>query len=146
LRSTHRIPFLLRDKPFITVFSIILIAILIDTSLAKFSNFAFGQSLSQVNLVTFVLFVIAYIVGQGFILEFIRLRVNRISLTFQSHLKLMLKLLSIIQYVSVVVLLVVVFQMILTQGYDPLLIKALVWITYLQATLLTAFLSYKFFS
>jgi hypothetical protein len=139
-------PFLLRDKPFITVFSIILVAVLIDTSLAKFSNFAYGQSLSQVNLIIFVLFVIAYIVGQGFILEFIRSRVNVISLSFQSHLRLILKLLSIVQYVSVAVFLVIVFQMILTQGYDPLLIKALVWISYLQATLLTAFLSYKFFS
>ena len=144
--NTHNIPFLLRDKPFITVFSIILVIILVDTSLAKFSNFAYGQSLSQVNLITFVIFVIAYIVGQVFILEFIRSKVNRISLSFQSHLKLMLKLLSIIQYVLVVVFLVIVFQMILTQGYDPLLIKAVVWITYIQATLLTAFLSYKFFS
>src|SRR5919198_143646 len=139
-------PFLLHDKPFITVFSIILVAVLIDTSLAKFSNFAYGQSLSQVSLIAFILSVIAYILGQGFILEFIRSKVNGISSSFQSHLKLMLKLLSIIQYVSAIVLLMIVFQMVLTQGYDPLLIKALVWITYLQATLLTAFLSYKFFS
>lgn len=49
------------------------------------------------------------------------------------------------QYVSAMTLITIVLQIVLSSSYSVLLLKVLLWLSYLQAILLTGFLAYKFF-
>jgi hypothetical protein len=130
---------------FFIVFSFTIAALIVDTSIVKIYRFTFQDPSSQISLAVFYFAVIVYLVGQFILVKFIRFNVKDIQPSVQPALKLILTLVTSMQYVSAMTLITIVLQIVLSSSYSVLLLKVLLWLSYLQAILLTGFLAYKFF-
>ena len=130
---------------FFIVFSFIITALIIDTSIVKIYRFIFQDPSSQISIGVFYFTVIVYLVGQFILVKFIRFKIRDIQQIVQPKPKLILTLVTLLQYASAVTLITIIFQIVLSSSYSVLLLKVLLWLSYLQGILLTGFLAYKFF-
>lgn len=108
-------------------------------------RFSYQNPTSQFSLGVFYFTIIVYLVGQYIIVKYIRFKIKDIQPSIQPLLKSILTLVTLTQYASVAILITIIFQLVLTSGYSILLLKALLWLSYLQSIFLTGFLAYKFF-
>ena len=135
---------MLQNRPFFLVFSIIVVTLIVDTAIVKVYRFTFDQPSLAANLIIFLVMVAIYFVGQFLTITFVRSKMKLFSSNFIHGLKLILNIVFMAQCVPSAIILIVLYQVVQTSSYDPLLLKAIIWSSYLQAILLTGFLSYKF--
>jgi hypothetical protein len=89
---------------------------------------------------------LVYLAGQYLIVRFIKNKFGSALSNLHINVKLILRLLSAIQYALAGIIFIVFLQVLVTSSYDSILLKAGLWISYLQAIAIIGFLSYKFFS
>jgi hypothetical protein len=128
------------------VVSLIIIAIIIDTSIIKISGFTRDRPSPSMDIIIFTLMVFVYAVGQYLILRFVKRKINEIMSSKQLHLNVIHKVVSIIQYVLIAILVSIVLQMIITSVYDILLVKLAIWISYSISIVVLGLIAKRFFS
>lgn len=131
---------MLHNRSFFVIFFIIITALIVDTSIVKVYRFTFDQPSISTNLIIFYFMAVIYFVGQFLTTVFIRSKMKLFSSTFKSDLKIIF----LVQCVPSAIILAILYQVVLTSSYDSMLLKVMIWSSYLQAILLTGFLSYKF--
>ena len=128
------------------VVSLIIIAIIVDTSIIKISGFTRDRPSPSVDIIIFTFMVLVYTVGQYLILGFVKRKINESITGEQRYLNIIYKVVSIIQYVLIAILVSVILQMIITSGYDILLVKLVIWISYIISTIVLGLIATRFFS
>jgi hypothetical protein len=128
----------------VVVISVVIAAVLVDTSIAKISVFTGGLVSYTSNIGIFTSIVAIYAISQFIILRFTAQRVKQQPK--QRHLTLIYKLVSISQYVVLVLLLAIILQMTFTLSYSITLFKIIVWSNYIISIALLGLLSERFFS
>jgi hypothetical protein len=138
---------LLKKRSFYLAFWIILFVLIIDTLIVKIYRFTSEQPSSQFNHALFFVIVLVYFLGQYLVTRFVMSKMpGEFSPALQDKVKLFLRILPLFQYALGIFLLIIFFQMILDSSYDSFLLKAVIWLSYLQAALIIGFLVYRFFS
>jgi hypothetical protein len=126
--------------------SFIIIAMIVDTSIVKISAFTGGLSSSVSGIAIFTAIAVIFSVGQYLILGYIKRR-NHVASPYSSlRLSRLHKSVSIIQYALIAIFGALITQMVLTSSYHILLVEMVIWINYVLAIILLAFLSYRFLS
>ena len=128
------------------VVSLIIIAIIVDTSIIKISGFNRDRPSPSVDIIIFTFMVLVYTVGQYLILGFVKRKINEGITGEQRYLNIIYKVVSIIQYVLIAILVSIILQMIITSGYDILLVKLVIWISYIISTIVLGLIATRFFS
>jgi hypothetical protein len=138
---------LLKERSFYLAFWIILFVLIIDTLVVKIYRFISEQPSSQFNHTLFFVMVLVYFLAQYFITTFVKSKMlGEISWPLQDKVKLFLRIVPLFQYGLGILLLIILFQMILDSSYDSFLLKAVIWLSYVQAALIIGLLVYRFFS
>ena len=122
--------------------SILIVISIIDTSVIRLS-FYFGVVSPGENIIVFAVLVIIYALGQYFVLNFIK---NKIDLSKIAPLGIIHKFVLIIQYVLISLFAIIIVQIILTSSYNIILLKLIVYTSGGSSILLLAFIAKKFFS
>ena len=145
-------------RSFSIIASITIIALVIDTSISNVSDiinikplvssFSYFNSLYQWNFLTII--VITYGIGQYFILRFIKQIQNdddKRNKNRPKYLELFDKIITLIQYYAITPLIVViVFQMLVSSQYTTGLVMTVLTISYLLSITVFMMLSIQFVS
>jgi hypothetical protein len=126
------------------VTSVVIAAVLVDTSILKISVFTGGLVAYTSNIGIFTSIVVIYAISQFIILRFTALR-GKQQLK-QRRLIFIYKLVSISQYVVLVFLIVIILQMTFTLSYSITIFKIIIWINYMISIALLGLLAERFFS
>ncbi|WP_162477972.1 hypothetical protein [Nitrososphaera sp. AFS] len=133
-------------KGIFILISIIIVAIIVDTSIVKVSAITGGLNSTDSNITIFTVMGIIFAVGQYLILGFVRkldgkkIAIKRLRLTVISRLIL------VIQYVLIAVFALLILQMLFTSSYNVYFIEAIIWISYSLVFILLGLLSLRFLS
>jgi hypothetical protein len=128
----------------VVVISVVIAAVLVDISIAKISVFTGGLIAYTSNIGIFTSIVVIYAISQFIILRFTALRGKQQPK--QRRLIFIYKIVSISQYVVLVLLIAIILQMTFTLSYSVMLFKIIVWINYIISIALLGLLAEKFFS
>ena len=134
------------NKSTFIVILIIIIAILIDTSITNIYRFIPSQPSSILNIAIFTVMIIVYAVGQYIILEFVKSKSKKIRSSEQLRLKIIHKMVSIVQYLLIASLVFVTLQMIVTSEYSVAILTTVIGISYILAIIMLGLLVQRFFS
>jgi hypothetical protein len=124
---------------------VVTITLLADSQIGYVADFIPEQLSSSMGVAGFIGIAIIFAVTQYFILAYIKLS-NRESQVKAINLDLMHKIVSIAQYVLVVLLALVIFQVIVEQQYSIVILFATYVISYGLWILILALLTRAFFS
>ena len=130
----------------VVITSIIIIALIIDTSAINLSHFISDQPFPNLDLAIFTVIVLCCMVGQYLILGFINRKSKENSVGEQPKLKLIQKVVFVSQYSLTAILVFIILQMIVTSGYDISLVKAVIWISHSLFIILMGLLTQRFLS
>ena len=136
----------LGNRSVFIMFSLIIISIIIDTSIIKISGFIRDRPLPSVDIMIFTFMIFVYTVGQYLILGFVKRKINETITGRQRYLNVIHKAVSIIQYVLIAILVSIILQMIITSGYDILLVKLVIYISYIISIIVLGLIARRFFS
>lgn len=128
------------------VILIIIAAFIVDTSLIKISLFSISHSLSNWRIAIFVVIAIIYAVGQYMILKFIKNKNKEFKTGDQTHLNAIHKIVEILQYVLIVFLFFVIFQIIVMSRYNIVLLGISTGISYSLSIAILGLLTQRFIS
>jgi MFS family permease len=136
----------LTNKTFFVAFLIIISILIIDTSAARVFRFTFSYSQTishEVWVFTFLVATFAF--GQYLITRFLRSKIKKLVPKVTSFdVRLTLFSVSCISIALIILLVALVSEIYLTTGYSLLILKAVLYISYGVAIILTTFLAYKF--
>ena len=90
--------------------------------------------------------VIAYITGQYLLLELVKKKSTEIRTKEQLHLKIIHRIVTIVQYVLTAIMVLIISEMIVTSAYSIFLVTVVVGISYTLAISMLGLLSQRFFS
>jgi hypothetical protein len=129
------------------VIAVVVATLLIDTSLVRIYQYSSNnQSLSNVRIVIFTIMVIVYVVTQYLILELVKKGSQEIRSKEQLHIKLIHKIVTIVQYILTAVLVLIILEMIVTSVYSTLLVGVVIGISYTLSIAMLGLLARRFFS
>jgi hypothetical protein len=128
------------SKPFFIMYLFIIFALVVDTSFVKISRFSFNAPLLSTDSLVFYFIIGLYLFGLASITRSIRPK--KIGMEYQ--LRLVSRIMFPVQYIVAVIVLITFFQVIENSNYDPLLLKLVVSISYLQGIFVMGFLVHKF--
>ncbi len=123
---------------------ILTIALLIDTSLGRISNFISSNAQGSLLISIFTFIVITYIVGQYLILEYTNKRIKDINR--KSMLSNLSKIFRIFQYSISVFLIVVILEILANSNYHIITLTIIIIFSYGLSIVTLAILSKHFFS
>ena len=137
--------FVRKNRSFFVIFSVIWITMVIDSSVLKISQFISPRE-SSYSMIYFVLLVIAYCIGQYLIIQFVTSKTIQIKWGLKSDIKLLLRLMTPLQFILAGILLSILLQIFIISAYNSLLLELSVLLSYGQSVCILAFLVYKFAS
>ena len=124
---------------------ILTIALLIDTSLGRISNFISSNAQGSLLISTFTIIVVTYIIGQYIILEYTNKRIKDINR--KNILSNLSKIFRIFQYIISVFLIVVILEIFANSNYHTITLTIIIIFSYgLSIVVTLAILSKHFFS
>jgi hypothetical protein len=128
---------------FFIVFTIIIVAVVIDTSIVKVYRFiAIPTSLDQ-DIVTFIVITIVYAIAQYLLLRRVRVTAGGNK---DFAYKVIHKIVYLIQYILIAFLVFVILQMMIISAYNILIVAAAIAISYILCIVMTGLLALRFFS
>jgi hypothetical protein len=127
----------------VVVISVIVIAMVIETSITRISVFVGGLSRNDTDIAIFSVFVLVFGVGQYLIMKFINFRNIQSN---RKNLLLTYKLVFVTQFVLLAMLLITIIEMLLTASYSVTLTKMVIWINYAMSIILLGLLAERFFA
>jgi len=119
--------------------------LIVDTIIIKISVFRSQELISMWRNVVFAIMVGVFIVGQYFILEYIKSRA-RIVTKKAATIDIFHKAITIAQYALAVILLIAIFQIVTASYYNISLLTFAIAISYMLAIVSLSLLSQRFFS
>ena len=128
----------------VAVISIVIVAVLVDTSIVKISVFTGGLVTYTSNIGIFTSIVVIYAISQFIFLRFTVLKGKQQPK--QRQLIFIYKFVSISQYVVLALLIAIVLQMTFTLSYSVTLFKIIIWTNYMISIALLGLLAERFFS
>jgi hypothetical protein len=134
------------NKIIFLLVSVVIVALIIDTSFIKIYPFIFSQSISSWRIVIFLAIGTIYAVGQYLILNFVKKKSKKIISKEQYRLNAIHKIVTIVQYALTAVFVFVILQMVITSRYNIVMLIAAIWTSYTLAILMTGLLAQRFFS
>jgi uncharacterized membrane protein len=135
------------NKLIFLMVAVLVVALVLDTSLVRIYSYSSNsQSLSDIRIGLFLAIAIAYVTGQYLLLEFVKKKSKEIRTKKQLHLKIIHRIVTIVQYVLTALLVVIISEMILTSSYSTLLLAVVVGISYIIAIAMLGLLAQRFFS
>ena len=126
--------------------SIIIAALIVDTSFIRIYPFIVSQPLSSWRIVLFSIIAIMYVIGQYFILEFVKKKSKEIKTKKELNLEILHKSVTVAQYVLTAILVIVILQMFATSRYNIVMLTAATSISYALAIIMMGLLAKRFFS
>jgi hypothetical protein len=135
------------NKLIFLVVAVLVAALVLDTSLIRIYSFSSNrQSLSDIRIGLFLAIAIAYVAGQYLLLEFVKKKTREIRTKEQLHLKIIHRIVTIVQYILTALIVLIISEMILTSAYSILLVTVVVGISYTLAIAMLGLLAQRFFS
>lgn len=135
------------NKGILIVVFIIVTAIITDTVIIKTYDLIGKRESLGWRIIVFSIVVTISIVGQYLVLEFVRQkRTNNIVNPREFHLGIIHKIVTLVQYVLMALLVVVLFQILVTSHYSVSILAAVTSISYILATAMLSLLAQRFFS
>jgi hypothetical protein len=128
----------------VVVISVVIAAVLVDTSIATISVFTGGLIAYNSNIGIFTSIVVIYAISQFIILRFAAPKGKQQPK--QRRLIFIYKVVSISQYVVLALLIAIILQMTFTFSYCVMLFKIIIWSNYIISIALLGLLSERFFS
>lgn len=137
----------LNSKSIFIIISLIIIALIVDTSIVKISAFTGGMSSAWSSIAIFTIMTIIYGLGEYLILRFIRNKTKDHSgPSDMLGIRDLNKCVSVVLYASVAIFGTIIFQMLFTSSYNIVFVAVVVWLNYGLAIVLLGFLSRRFLS
>ena len=134
------------NKTVFVLVSIIIVAMIVDTSIIKISYFISRLPSPVWDNILFSMFVLLYAIGQYFILRYVKVISSKTEQYRHIHLNVIHKSVSIVQYILVALLLILIIEMLSTSSYHILLVAATIGLSYISAAVMIGILAYRFFS
>jgi hypothetical protein len=133
-------------KQIFIVVSIVIVAILLDTTIIRISDLTL-KSTSSWPIGLFTIIAGISLAGQNLILRFIKQKVDE-SLAAQKslHLNSLYKVAVTVHYVLAAILVFVILQMLITSRYNVILLITAITISYVFAIIMMVILCHQFFS
>lgn len=130
------------ERIWLVVFAAIVFLILMDASLAR--TFQFTSHSAYESMVTYTLMVFFYSIGQYLISVYIKRKTIKISQKLRRVFKILLRTIVFAQYLSIIIVITVLIQLLINSRYNTFLLEFSVWLNYVQAIFLTLLLFYYF--
>lgn len=128
-------------------FMCILVVILImDTSIIKIYYFSFNETPLGWRILLFIVISSIYLVSVYLMSQFVKQRSEKIRALGIAYFSILHKIVITSQYLLIVNILFVIFQIILTSGYNSVLLTVATWISYITAIIMLGALAQKFLS
>jgi hypothetical protein len=135
------------NKGILIVVFIIVTAIITDTVIIKTYDLIGKKESLGWRIIVFSIVVTISIVGQYLVLEFVRQkRISNIVNPREIHLGAIHKIVTLVQYVLMALLVVVLFQILVTSHYSVSVLTAGTSISYILSTAMLSLLAQRFFS
>ena len=126
----------LSNKSILFITTGIVLVVLIDTSITAVSSYTGGIDSSIISLFTFFVVVAVYSISQFIMLRYVKSKMNLIKRN-----RGMLYLHYVVfftQFVLISIIVVVILQMLFFESYSAILLKGVVWINYILASIIFA--------
>jgi hypothetical protein len=134
-----------KNKKILITVTFVAVALVVDAMISNIADFINQFLVSGSGITLFIIIVCIYFFGQYFILEFVKLKSKEIR-SQTSHLKVMHKIVTIVQYSLTAIILLVILQMVLTSHYYTFMLTAVTAISYILAGTTMALLAFLLFS
>jgi hypothetical protein len=135
------------NKKILIAMFIIIAALITDTSFSKTQDLIGKKESSGWKIIAFAFIVAIYIVGQYFVLGFVKQkRIDKIITPKEVRLNTIHKIVTLVQYALVTLLVFVLLQILVTLHYSTVMLIAITSISYILAIAMLGLLAQKFFS
>jgi hypothetical protein len=125
------------------VLAISMVVLVVDTSIVKIYRLITTPIFLEWDIAAFIVISIVYAVAQYVLLKKVR---SKTETTKQFHLNIVHKIVSLIQYILIVLLAFVILQMILISAYNIAAVAAAIAISYILSIVMSGLLALRFFS
>jgi hypothetical protein len=133
-------------KQIFIVVSIVIVALLLDTTIIRVSDLTL-KSTSSWPISLFTIIAGISLVGQNLIMRFIKQKVDEsIAAQKSLHLNSLYKVAVTVHYVLAAILVFVILQMLITSRYNVVLLITAITISYVFAIMMLVILCHRFFS
>lgn len=136
----------LNNKVALCIVMVLVVVLLVDTSLTKISDLFTSHLAPSWRIGVFAVIALTYILGQFLILEFVKHESEEIRSRPELHLTTIHKMVQIIQYILAGIILVIIFQILVTSFYSVYIVLVAAILSYALATIMMVLLSKRFFS
>jgi hypothetical protein len=135
------------NKKILIVMFIIITVLITDTSFSKTEDLIGKKESLGWRIIAFAFIVTIYIVGQHFVLGFVKQkRIDKIITPKEVRLNTIHKIVTLVQYALVTLLVLVLLQILATSHYSTVMLIAITSISYILAIAMLGLLAQKFFS
>jgi len=124
----------------------LIVALIVDTSIIKIYYFSFNQSPTDWRTILFIVISSVYLFGLYMMSEFVKKRSEEIRKRQMLRVNPLHKMVIISQCLLSAIIIFVIFQIIIMQYYNVILLTASVWISYINAIIIMGVLAQHFFS
>jgi hypothetical protein len=133
------------NKKTFLLWSIIIFALILDTSIGNLGNLV-STSFSAWKMYLYLSISVIFIVGQFFILRFLKQKNLARRTKMKLNFNLLFKIVSIVQYTLAGILLITILQMVITSYYSVIILVVNVMLSYVLAISMMLLLAQRFFS
>jgi hypothetical protein len=124
----------------------LIVALIVDTSIIKVYYFSFNQSPTDWRIILFIVISFVYLFGLYMMSEFVKKRSEEIRKRQMLRINPLHKMVIISQCLLAAIIIFVIFQIIIMQYYNVILLTASIWISYITAIIIMGVLAQHFFS
>lgn len=133
------------DKNMLIIMALVIFVLVSDTMITQVSDFLASQLVTEFGISLFIFFAIVMGFTQYFILRYVKKKIAYMYSRSPST-KLLYKIVLSVQYLSIVIVSVLVAQILISSSYFTYFLLALTVLSYALNISLMAYFSYKFFS
>jgi hypothetical protein len=134
------------NKKFLTVTSILIVSLLVDTSLTRIYCISTCSGIPVERLPVFIAITVVYAISQYLILGFIKQKSREIRAKQGLPFKAIHNIVTIGQTVLTVILVFIILQTVIASYYNTVLLISANTISYMLAIIMMGLLAYRFFS
>jgi hypothetical protein len=133
---------------FVLVWAIIVAVLILDISLSRISTLLYGELSSfSINYIIFIVIVGVSIIGQYFILQFVKDGINKIGIIEEKlHINTLYKIVKIAQFVLFGLLIYTALEIAMTKNYHTIIITIVTTVSFVLAIGMLVLFTRQFFS
>jgi hypothetical protein len=134
------------NKKIFVVIIVVIIALIVDMSLIRISDFTTGQTNASWRVVIFFIIGSICAVGQGLVLGFVKQKVKKPENMRRFHLRAIHKIVTAVQYILIAIFVLVFLQIVATSHYDTIMVALTMTFSYTLSIIMMGLLTKRFFS